>query len=58
MSDVDELASSFKRDSTRLTLQQSGNSNNDFDCIAKGRVKQAGERVPELQRHLLRGCTQ
>ena len=36
-----------------LTLEQRGNSNNDFNSVAERRVEQARERLAELQRKLV-----
>ena len=39
------------------TLQESGNANNNLDCIPKGRVQQSREGLTKLHRQLICGSS-
>ena len=38
----------------KRTLKEGSNADNDLDCVAKGRIEQAGQGLPQLRGHLVR----
>ena len=42
----------------KRTLKEGSNANNDLNCVAKGRIEQAGQGLPQLRGHLVRRIPQ